>query len=100
MYFGGNELLIEDSNFTSNSVSSSAGYGGALMSFGNKVEIQNTKFENNNANNGGAIFNGQGTIFNINNSTFRNNSGTAIYNYVNNTTINNSKFLNNSGVMA
>jgi autotransporter family porin len=48
-------LIINDSSFTNNSAYKDGGYGGAIS--GTDTTIKNSTFENNSANNGGAIIN-------------------------------------------
>ncbi|MFM6436409.1 MAG: beta strand repeat-containing protein, partial [Microcystis panniformis] len=74
--------------------------GGGLFNNNGSPTLRNVIFENNNATNGGGIYDLSASNPSLNNVTFRNNTATlggAIYNKTNsNPTITNSVFFNNS----
>ncbi|MCL2115589.1 MAG: hypothetical protein FWH29_05140 [Methanobrevibacter sp.] len=74
--------------------------GGAIYSFGTKVNVIGCTFINNSASSGGAIYNYYGSELAIENSTFINNTaeidyGGAISNLASNFYMNNLNFINN-----
>ncbi|WP_296893920.1 TIR domain-containing protein [uncultured Methanobrevibacter sp.] len=69
-----NILTIENCKFLDNK----AGNGGAVYNVGGELSIAESEFLNNEADNGGAIFCNNG-ILNITDSTIGENSGVAIY---------------------
>ena len=68
-------LTISNSSFTKNVIRYDANaLGGAIYNYRNSIlNITNTNFTSNEANEGGAIYNNNSDILNINNSTFKEN---------------------------
>ncbi|MBE6494341.1 MAG: hypothetical protein E7Z84_07020, partial [Methanosphaera stadtmanae] len=93
-------LTISNSSFTKNVIRYDANaLGGAIYNYRNSIlNITNTNFTSNEANEGGAIYNNNSDILNINNSTFKENKankGGAIRNNAI-ITISQSTFTNNT----